>query len=46
MRFILGLLLGHCIRGKQRVLIGTLTAIAIVCLIVLPAIALTTCHIR
>jgi beta-lactam-binding protein with PASTA domain len=41
MRFILGLLLGYCIRGKQRLLITTLTAIAAVCFIVLPAIALT-----
>jgi beta-lactam-binding protein with PASTA domain len=41
MRFILGLLLGYCIRGKQRLLIGTLTAIAIVVFIVLPAIALS-----
>jgi beta-lactam-binding protein with PASTA domain len=41
MRFILGLLVGYCIRGKQRLLIGTLAAIAIVCFIVLPAIALS-----
>ena len=40
MRFILGLLVGYCIRGKQRLLIGTLTAIAVVVFIVLPAIAL------
>jgi beta-lactam-binding protein with PASTA domain len=41
MRFILGLLVGYCIRGKQRSLIATLTAIAFVCFIVLPAIALS-----
>ena len=41
MRFILGLLLGYCIRGKKRLLIATLTATAIVCFIVLPAIALS-----
>ena len=41
MRFILGLLVGYCIRGKQRLLIFILTAIAVVCFIVLPAIALT-----
>jgi len=41
MRFILGLLVGYCIRGKQRRLIGTLTAIAIIVFIVLPAIALS-----
>lgn len=40
MRFVLGLLVGYCIRGKQRLLIGALTAIAVVCFIVLPAIAL------
>ena len=41
MRFILGLLVGYCIRGKQRLLIGTLTAIAVGCFIVVPAIALS-----
>ena len=41
MRFILGLLVGYCIRGRQRLLIGTLTAIAIVVFVVLPAIALS-----
>ncbi len=41
MRFILGLLVGCCIRDKQRLLIGTLTAIAIFVFIVLPAIALS-----
>ena len=46
MRFILGLLVGYCIRGKQRLLIGTLTAIAIVVFIVLPRNhSFTTCHI-
>ena len=41
MRFMLGLLVGYCMRGKQRMLIGTLTAIAILVFIVLPAIALS-----
>lgn len=41
MTFILGLLLGYCIRGKNRLLIATLTVIAIICFIVLPAIALS-----
>src|SRR5690348_11354070 len=41
MRFILGLLVGYSIRGKQRLLIATLTAIAVGCFIVLPAIALS-----
>jgi hypothetical protein len=44
MRFILGLLVGYCIRGKQRLLIATLTAIAVGCFIVLPAIALPVTH--
>ncbi len=39
MSFIVGLLLGYCIRGKKRLLIATLTAIPVV-FIVLPAIAL------
>ena len=41
MRFLLGLLLGYSIRGKKPLLIATLTAIALVCFIVLPAIALS-----
>jgi beta-lactam-binding protein with PASTA domain len=41
MRFILGLLVGYCIRGKQRLLIATLTTIAVGCFILLPAIALS-----
>lgn len=41
MRFILGLLWGYCIRGKRQLLIATLTAIAAVCFVVLPAIALS-----
>ena len=41
MRFILGLLVGYCIRGKKPLLIATLTSIAVVCFIVLPAIALS-----
>jgi hypothetical protein len=41
MRFILGLLFGYCIRGKKPLLIATLTTIAVVCFIVLPAIALS-----
>ena len=41
MRFILGLLVGYSIRGKQRLLIAILAAIAVGCFIVLPAIALS-----
>jgi beta-lactam-binding protein with PASTA domain len=41
MSFILGLFFGYCIRGKKRLLIATLTVIAVVCFIVLPAIALS-----
>jgi beta-lactam-binding protein with PASTA domain len=40
MRFLLGLLLGYSIRGRKPLVIATLTAIAFVCFIVLPAIAL------
>jgi beta-lactam-binding protein with PASTA domain len=41
MRFILGLLVGYSIRGSQRLLIATLSAIVVGCFIVLPAIALS-----
>lgn len=41
MRFIFGVLLGYCIRGKKHLLAATLTVIAIVCFIVLPAIAIS-----
>jgi len=41
MRFILGLLVGYSIPGKQRLLIATLSAIVVGCFIVLPAIALS-----
>jgi beta-lactam-binding protein with PASTA domain len=41
MRFVLGLLLGYCIRGKKPLLAATLSVIAIVCFIILPAIALS-----
>jgi beta-lactam-binding protein with PASTA domain len=41
MRFLLGLLIGYCIRGKKPLLIATLTTIAVVVFIVLPAIALS-----
>src|SRR5215216_6123456 len=41
MRFILGLLIGYSIRGKQRALIATLATIALVVFILIPAIALS-----
>ena len=41
MRSLLGVLVGYCLRDKQRLLIATLTAIAVGCFIVLPAIALS-----
>jgi beta-lactam-binding protein with PASTA domain len=41
MRFILGFLLGYCIRGRKPLLVATLSAIALVGFIVLPAIALS-----
>lgn len=40
MTFLLGFLLGYCIRGKKPLLITILTTIAVVCFIVLPTIAL------
>ncbi len=40
MRFLPGLLLGSSIGGKKPLLIATLTAIAFVCFILLPAVAL------
>jgi beta-lactam-binding protein with PASTA domain len=40
MRFLLGFLLGYSIRGKKPLLIATLTAIAVIFFIVLPAVAL------
>jgi hypothetical protein len=41
MRFILGFLVGYSIRGNKRLLVATLTAIAVICFIVLPAVALS-----
>jgi PD-(D/E)XK nuclease superfamily protein/PASTA domain-containing protein len=41
MRFILGFLLGYCLRGRKPLLVATLSAIATVCFIVLPVIALS-----
>jgi beta-lactam-binding protein with PASTA domain len=41
MRFLLGLLVGYCIRGKQQALITILTIMTLIVFLVLPAIALT-----
>jgi hypothetical protein len=41
MRFLLGLIIGYSIRGKQRLLIATLATLALVVFVVLPAIALS-----
>ena len=41
MRFILGFLLGYCMRDKKPLLIATLMTLVVVCFIVLPAIALS-----
>jgi beta-lactam-binding protein with PASTA domain len=41
MRFILGLLIGYSIRGKQRALIATLATIAFIVFILIPGIALS-----
>ena len=40
MRFLLGILVGYSLRGKQKRLIRFLVAIAIIVYIVLPAFAL------
>jgi len=41
MRFLLGLIIGYSIRGKQRLLIATLATLALIVFVVLPAIALS-----
>lgn len=41
MRFLLGLIIGYSIRGKQRLLIATLATLAFIVFVVLPAIALS-----
>ena len=41
MHFLLGLLFGYYIRGKASLLAATLVVIALLCFIVLPAIALS-----
>lgn len=41
MRFLLGLIIGYSIRGKQRLLIATLATLALVVFVLLPAIALS-----
>jgi beta-lactam-binding protein with PASTA domain len=40
MRFLLGVLVGYTLRGKQKLLIGILVTLALVVYVVLPAIAL------
>lgn len=40
MRFLLGVLLGYSMRGKQRPLITVLTALALIVYVIIPAIAL------
>ena len=41
MHFLVGLLFGYYIRGKASLLAATLVVIALLCFIVLPAIALS-----
>jgi hypothetical protein len=41
MHFLLGLLFGYYIRGKESLLVATLVIIALLCFIVVPAIALS-----
>lgn len=45
MRFLLGVLVGYSLRGKNRILIATLTVVAFIVYILLPAIALTALHV-
>ena len=40
MRFLLGVLVGYTVRGKQKLLIRVLVALALVVYVILPAIAL------
>src|ERR1051326_3985232 len=40
MRFLLGVLVGYTVRGKQKLLIGILVTLALVVYVILPAIAL------
>ena len=40
MRFLLGILVGYTVRGKQKLLIGVLVTLALVVYVVVPAIAL------
>ena len=40
MRFLLGVLVGYIVRGKQKLLIGVLGTLALVVYVVIPAIAL------
>jgi len=42
MRFLLGVLVGYTVRGKQKLLIRVLVTLALVVYVVLPAIALLT----
>ena len=39
MRFLLGVLVGYTLRGKQKLLISVLVTLALVVYVVLPAIA-------
>ena len=40
MRFLLGVLVGYTVRGKQKLLIGVLVTLALVVYVIVPAIAL------
>ncbi len=45
MRFLLGVLVGYTVRGKQKLLIGVLVTLALVVYVVVPAIALLALRI-
>ena len=45
MRFLLGVLVGYCMRGKEKRLIAFLATVAFIVYIVLPATALLALHL-
>jgi len=45
MRFLLGVLVGYSMRGKQRLLITALATLALTVYVILPAIALIALHL-
>jgi len=46
MRFLLGVLVGYILRGKQKLLIRFLVTLALVVYVVIPALALLMHHVH